>query len=202
MKSIKIAFAVVVGFFAIFPSLGFAQSPPTIQCGSYRVAQGDSCNNGYAPAYDAVGRPLGLRVGDIRGNSGQYVQQYGQMAQVGALGLNNCELGGAAIGAGVGYLVTGKKNHTGGAIGGAILGAIAGDKYCESQALEAQQLALQQRQQYRPQQRPQQTVGNPCDPQKGHPAGSRPGRLNLPGDAKDGQPVCAMPGDPNISEWL
>jgi len=41
-------------------------------------------------------------------------------------------------------------------------------------------------------------VASPCGPFPG----TKQGVLNLPGNAKHGQTVCALPGDTNISQWL
>lgn len=41
-------------------------------------------------------------------------------------------------------------------------------------------------------------VRNPCE----HDPGTKRGVLNLPGHPKNGQTVCAKPGDLNISSWL
>lgn len=40
-----------------------------------------------------------------------------------------------------------------------------------------------------------------CDPAQGAPVGSKPGKLSLPGHPRNGELVCAIPGDPNITEW-
>lgn len=72
--AIIMAFGVII---SIFSPTSFA-SPPTMLCGSYRVAQGDSCSDPYAIAYDSNGNATGLRVGEIRPVGQQGVQQVGQ----------------------------------------------------------------------------------------------------------------------------
>lgn len=66
------------------------------------------------------------------------------------------------------------------------------------QVQQPQQVAVQQ-QQVQPQQAQQAgQTSTGCE----HAPGTRQGILNISGNPKNGQAVCAKPGDPNISQWL
>lgn len=83
---------------------------------------------------------------------------------------------------------------------GAALGMVAG-MFVPCESLQQQQVVMQQQpQQFTGQQWQIQHQGNsnPC----AQVPGTIQGVLNLSGHPKNGQAVCAKPGDPNISRWL
>ena len=118
-----------------------------------------------------------------------------QPATAVAGGLNGCQTLGAITGGTLGSFA---HNHRAQAIVlGLIGGGLVGNAICTSNQGE-RVLVVQQ---------PQGAVvqpGNtwqqpsPC----AHDPGTAQGVLNLPGHPKNGQTVCARPGDPNISRWL
>lgn len=127
----------------------------------------------------------------------QVVQQY--PAQQAVAGFNKCEVVGGIAGGVIGSTASvhnDRRYHPQAVVLGTILGGVIGNAVCQptQQVQGVQQYPVQN---VVAQQQVQQGQGTPsCD------AGKRPGILNLPGNQKHGQPVCAFPGDPNISQWL
>lgn len=123
----------------------------------------------------------------------QVVQQYPAQQQVVGGSFSKCEVVGGVAGGTIGSLA---RNHRAQAVVlGTIIGGVIGNAVCQPvQVQSVQQYPVQN---VVAQQQVQQGQGTPpCD------AGMRPGTLNLQGNPKHGQPVCAFPGDPNISQWL
>lgn len=198
---------VLLCFFAVTFSLRSEASPPTMLCGSYRVAQGDDCNNPGALAYDSNGNPLGLRVGDVRqgvapiGQFGQFGQinqnQVGQMMQVGGPLINSsgkCEIVGGIAGGVAGNLIAGRmkgNNRAAGTILGVLAGGFLGNKYCEPDVVPPQRQAVMQ-------EMPSQRVMQQSQPQQDECGrGKIVAKLDLPGHEQDGDYVCMYPDDPH-----
>lgn len=200
--------------------------PPTISCGTYRVAQGEQCN-AFRQAYDHNGNPIGgiQPMQYINENGGQYVnggqisndmmvlQQLLASQQASAPGLAACgwTTAGAIVGATLGSLNTAYRPQAmilAGLLGGALGNAVCEDRrrQAQAEAMQIAQLQTQIRSQQMGQMQPQQVANiqqvgqrrNGCE----HAPGTAQGVLNLPGDSKNGQTVCAKPGDPNIIRWL
>jgi len=106
------------------------------------------------------------------------------------------------------------ENVAAGALIGGVIGLLAGDNHRAAGKgaaagatvglfIPCQQEALRQPVQYVPQAQ-QQFLERPQTQQSEHctETGKKKGILNLPGHQKDGQVVCALPEDPNISRWI
>ena len=110
-------------------------------------------------------------------------------------GFNKCEVIGGIAGGVIGSTASihnNRRYHPQAVVLGTIIGGVIGNTACQVQRV--QQYPVQN---VVAQQQVQQGQGTPsCD------AGKRPGVLNLQGHPKHGQHVCAIPGDPNISQWL
>ncbi len=128
----------------------------------------------------------------------QVVQQYPAQQQVVGGGFSKCEVIGGIAGGVIGSTASihnNRRYHPQAVALGTIIGGVIGNTACQpDQVQSVQQYPVQN---VVAQQQVQQGQGTPsCD------AGKRPGILNLQGNPKHGQHVCAFPGDPNISQWL
>jgi hypothetical protein len=119
----------------------------------------------------------------------QQVQHHPQQVVGVAGGFSKCEVVGGIAGATVGSMAHHHRPQA--VVLGTIVGGMLGNVACRpTQALPQQ---------------PTQVVGQQVSQGQGAAscdAGKRPGVLNLPGNPKHGQHVCAFPGDQNISQWL
>lgn len=129
---------------------------------------------------------------------GQQQQVIQSLPQVGIPGgVSKCEAVGALAGGTIGSYEDG-RHRAQNTILGALLGGIVGNIVCTPTQQGASYPVGQQ-----PMQQHVQSAGMPQNQNLcGHDPGTRRGILNFPGNPKHGQPVCAPPGDPRISQWL
>jgi hypothetical protein len=111
--------SVIVSATLIAAGAAYAQFPPTIGCGDYRVAQGNSCTQAGAVVYNHSGYPTNARVG---GGNGVVV-----FPVIGG-GYQKCEVVGAGIGATLGSLNT--EHPTQATLLGMFIGGLIGNAVC------------------------------------------------------------------------